>query len=72
MLNENSGDKINSYAVAGVYAALGDKDKTIEWLNLGYEQRAFPMFFLRVDPVFDSLRDHSRFQELVQRIGLST
>ena len=72
VLNENSGNKINSYAVAGVYAALGDEDKTIEWLNLGYEQRAFQMFFLRVDPVFDSLRDHSRFQELVQRIGLST
>jgi serine/threonine-protein kinase len=71
VLNENSGDKINSYGVAGVYAALGDKDKTIEWLNRGYEQRVFPMFFLRVDPVFDSVRDHPRFQELVRRIGLS-
>jgi len=70
VLQEREGRKINLYAVAGVYATLGDKDKAIEWLNRGYDQRVFQMFFLRVDPAFDGLHDDPRFQELLRRIGL--
>ena len=57
--------------MAGVYATLGETDKAIDWLNKGYEQRVFSMFFVRVDPLFDPIRDDARFQELVRRIGLS-
>ena len=70
VLTENQNRNINSYAVASVYATLGDKDETIEWLNRGYDERAFSMFFLRVDPIFDGVRDDPRFQELLRRIGL--
>jgi tetratricopeptide (TPR) repeat protein len=70
VIDENRDGKINSYSVASVYAALGDKDKTIDWLNRGYDQRVFQMFFLRVDPIFDSVRDDPRFQALMRRIGL--
>ena len=57
--------------MAGVYATLGETDEAIDWLNKGYEQRVFSMFFVRVDPLFDPIRDDARFQELVRRIGLS-
>ena len=57
--------------MAGVYATLGETDKAIDWLNKGYEQRVFSMFFVSVDPLFDPIRDDARFQELVRRIGLS-
>ena len=62
----------SAYGIARVYAALGDKDEAFRWLNTGYEKRAFSMFFLRVDPFFDSLHDDPRFDELIRRIGLKS
>jgi len=60
-----------SYApeIAVVYAALGDKDQAMNWLQKGYEGRFNPSVLLR--PGFDPLRSDPRFQELVRRIGLN-
>jgi Tfp pilus assembly protein PilF len=71
VLKEQAGDKTNNYSIAGVYATLGESDKAIDWLNRGYEQRAFSMFFLRVDPLFDSLHNDQRYQDLLRRLNLS-
>src|ERR1700740_1284337 len=53
-----------SYApeIAVVYAALGDRDQAMNWLQQGYEGRFNPSVLLR--PGFDSLRSDPRFQEL--------
>ena len=58
------------YGIARVYAALGEKDEAVRWLNNGYGERSFSMFFLRVDPFFDSLHGDPGFQDLLRRIGL--
>ena len=57
--------------IAGVYAALGEKDEAIEWLEKAYKQREFGVFFLKVDPTFDSLRSDERFKDLLRRIGFN-
>ena len=54
---------------ASVYAALGDNDKTMEYLEKGYEERAFQMQFLKVDPLWDNIRSDPRFVNLVRRVG---
>lgn len=54
--------------IATIYAALGDKDQAINWLEKGYEDRFNPGVLLR--PGFDPLRSDPRFQQLQQRIGL--
>jgi TolB-like protein/DNA-binding winged helix-turn-helix (wHTH) protein/Flp pilus assembly protein TadD len=54
--------------IAMIYAALGDKDQAMTWLEKGYEERFNPGVLLR--PGFDPLRSDSRFQDLVRRIGL--
>ncbi len=56
--------------IAKVYAALGEKDQAMEWLEKAYQQRAFSVFFLKVDPHFDSLRSDERFKNLLRRIHL--
>jgi TolB-like protein/DNA-binding winged helix-turn-helix (wHTH) protein/Flp pilus assembly protein TadD len=60
-----------SYAseIAVVYAALGDNDEAMTWLEKGYEERFNPGVLLR--PGFDSLRADRRFQDLERRVGLS-
>jgi tetratricopeptide (TPR) repeat protein len=58
------------YAIAGVYAALGDYDSAFEWLNKAYDQRDIQLVSLKTDPSLDSLRKDQRFDELVKRVGL--
>ena len=40
-------------------------------LEKGYQDRAWPMTFLKVDPRYDSLRPDSRFTDLMRRTGFS-
>jgi tetratricopeptide (TPR) repeat protein len=54
--------------IAVVYAALGETDQAMNWLEKGYEERFNPGVLLR--PGFDPLRSDPRFEDLVRRIGL--
>jgi serine/threonine-protein kinase len=54
-----------------VYAAMGEKDKAFEWLEKGYEDRAWWMLFMKIDPRFDKLRSDPRFDNLMRRVGLA-
>ncbi len=56
--------------VARVYVGLGEKEKAIDWLERADEERDFELMFIKVDPVYDSLRGEARFQDLVRKIGL--
>jgi TolB-like protein/DNA-binding winged helix-turn-helix (wHTH) protein/Flp pilus assembly protein TadD len=58
----------NASEIAVIYAALGDTDQAMNWLEKGYEERFNPGVLLR--PGFDPLRSDLRFQNLVRRIGL--
>jgi DNA-binding winged helix-turn-helix (wHTH) protein/TolB-like protein/tetratricopeptide (TPR) repeat protein len=60
---------VPSYAIALIYAGLGDKDKAISWLQRAYEDRSTGMAFLRTDPELSSLHSDPRFQELSRRVS---
>jgi TolB-like protein/DNA-binding winged helix-turn-helix (wHTH) protein/Flp pilus assembly protein TadD len=59
----------NASEIATVYAALGDRDQGMTWLERGYDERFNPGVLLR--PGFDPLRSDRRFQALVRRVGLN-
>ena len=56
------------YEVAGVYAQLGENDRAFEWLDRAYRNRSC-LYWLRVDPRFDSIRSDPRFQELLTKLN---
>ena len=58
-------------SIALVYAGLGEKDQAFAWLEKAYEEHAFKMAWLKVEPQWDSLRSDPRFADLVRRVGLS-
>jgi len=60
-----------SLGFARIYAGLGDKEQAFAWLEAGYEERSTPLYFLKVDPIWDPLRSDRRFDDLLRRIGLS-
>ena len=57
-------------SIALIYAGLGEKDQAFAWLEKAYEQRAFQMQWLKIEPRWDSLRSDPRFQDLMRRIGI--
>jgi serine/threonine-protein kinase len=61
---------VASDIVATIYVALGDNDRAFEYLQKGFEERAGWMLWLRVDPVWNPLRDDPRFSALLKKMDL--
>lgn len=57
--------------VAGLRAALGDKEAALGWLELAHSRHEGAMVWLKIDPRFDSLRSEPRFTEILQHMGLA-
>ncbi|MGH9801978.1 MAG: tetratricopeptide repeat protein, partial [Blastocatellia bacterium] len=64
-------ENVPALSLAQIYVGLGDKDKTFEWLEKGFERKDEEMTFLGVDPRFDNLRADPRFTDLLRRMRLS-
>ncbi len=46
------------------------KDRAFEWLEKSYQEHAWDMVGLRIQPMLDGLRADPRFSDLVRRVGL--
>jgi TolB-like protein/DNA-binding winged helix-turn-helix (wHTH) protein/Tfp pilus assembly protein PilF len=66
----SKGKDISMGAVALVYAALGDKERTFFWLNRACSARSSFVMTLKFWSVFDPIRSDHRFEELLHRVGL--
>lgn len=60
---------VSAFLVAGIYAALGDRERTFTWLEKAYEERSGWLVLLKMAPQFDDLRPDPRFEDLLRRIG---
>jgi hypothetical protein len=54
--------------IAGDYVRANEKDKAIQWLEIGYEQRD-PFMISLSDPGWDLLSSDPRFQDLLRRMN---
>jgi TolB-like protein/DNA-binding winged helix-turn-helix (wHTH) protein/Flp pilus assembly protein TadD len=61
---------VSPYDIALEYAAMGDADSTVVWLERSFERREIDMLALGVDPRIDVVRDRPEFKALVKRVGL--
>jgi eukaryotic-like serine/threonine-protein kinase len=62
---------ISSYNIGVIYIGLGDKDRAFEWLDRAYQERSGSLIYLKVRPMFDSLRRDPRFSDLLRRVRLA-
>ena len=62
---------VSSYETAAIYVALGDNEQEFKLLEKAYKEHCFHLAYLKVWPQFSVVRPDQRFQDLVQRIGLS-
>jgi len=71
-LNELSKQQyVSAYEVATIYVALGNNEQAFQLLEKGYAEHSFHLVYLNVSPQFKPIRSDRRFQDLMQRIGLS-
>jgi TolB-like protein/DNA-binding winged helix-turn-helix (wHTH) protein/Tfp pilus assembly protein PilF len=63
--------RVPSICFVLLYLGLGDKDQAIDWLEKSCRERSTFLTVAKVDPLFDSLREDPRFQDLLRRIGFS-
>ena len=61
---------ISPTVIAVIYGGLGEKDMAFEWLEKAYSGRDFILVLLKIEPMFDPLRDDARFTDLMRRVGL--
>jgi len=57
---------------AGIYVGLGEHDRAIEYLEKSYAEHCHWLIYLHIDPSMDDLRNDTRFQDLLRRVGLPT
>lgn len=70
LLTERVRRYVPTGGIANVYAALGRTDEAVEWLERSHAERTNNNAYLAVEPVYDPLRPHPRFQALVAATGL--
>jgi TolB-like protein/Flp pilus assembly protein TadD len=57
-----------NYALA--YTRLADKEQAFAWLAKAEQERSRLIYDVKLDPIYDSLRDDPRFQDFLRRVGL--
>ena len=60
---------VPAYDIAIGYAAIGDQEAALDWLDKSVEERA-NMQAIRVDPALASLHANPRFKTIVKRAGV--
>jgi tetratricopeptide (TPR) repeat protein len=55
---------------AVIHIALGETDQAFDWMQRAYEDRSAWLVYLKVDPLFDPVRQDPRFADLLRRVGL--
>jgi tetratricopeptide (TPR) repeat protein len=58
------------YFLAGIHIGMGENDQALDYLQRAYEEKSHWLIYLHIDPSMDTLRDDSRFQDLLRRVGL--
>jgi hypothetical protein len=56
--------------LGALHVSLGEHDEAIRVLERGLEERDEEMMYMMVDPRYDPLRSHSKFQAILAALDL--
>jgi serine/threonine-protein kinase len=55
--------------MSNAYAGIGDAQRAIEWTEKGLAERSPNMLYMKATPLWDSVRDDSRFQAVLRQMN---
>ena len=59
---------VPEWNIGTLYARAGIKEEALLWLEKAYESHSLNMPYIRVDPIFDYMRDDPSFQVLIKKM----
>jgi hypothetical protein len=59
-----------AFPIAQIHMGLGQRDAALEWIERAADERLAGYYMPSVDPIYDSVRSHPRFQALLRRMNL--
>jgi adenylate cyclase len=60
-----------NFDFAVVYAGLGEYEKSLDYLDMAYEEKLGGLVFIKNSPLFKHLKDHPRFITLLKKMGMT-
>jgi tetratricopeptide (TPR) repeat protein len=71
-LNERMkrGEYVPAFEYATAFTRMGDKEQALAWLDKAVQERNGFVFRVKVNPIYDKLRDDPRFAEIMRRVEL--
>ena len=60
----------NAFNIGIIYGWLGEKQKAIEYLNLAYRLYDYSLISIKVNKLFDPLRNEDGFRKLLSKMGM--
>jgi TolB-like protein/DNA-binding winged helix-turn-helix (wHTH) protein/Tfp pilus assembly protein PilF len=70
LLDLNQRQLVDPMVIVMADIGIGNNDQAIAWLEKAFAQHSNGLTGLKVDPIYDPLRDDPRFQNLLRRVGL--
>jgi len=70
-LNEKTKEQVSNYVLCRIYVALGDYPSALDLLEKSYDMRDLHMFYIKVDPGLNGIRNEPRYKEIVKKMNLS-
>jgi serine/threonine-protein kinase len=61
---------VSPIAFVTLFLGLGRWEEAIDWMEKARVERRGWLVYLKVHPILDAVRNHVRFQKLVDRMGL--
>jgi adenylate cyclase len=61
---------VSPTAFATIYLGLGEKEKCLDWLEKAYDQQDSACWYLKIDQIYDNVRNEPRFQAILKKVGL--
>jgi DNA-binding winged helix-turn-helix (wHTH) protein/TolB-like protein len=62
--------RVEPFQFANVYVRLGQKDEAFDWFEKTFAARDLSTLQFKIEPAYDSLRNDSRYAQLIRTIGL--
>ena len=58
--------------IALVYVGLNENERALDWLERAYREGWRHVIYLNMNPFYEPLRGHPRFERLLRQIGLDS
>jgi adenylate cyclase len=68
--NDSNGKYVPPQEIAIIYIGLGENDKAFQYLYRSLDERFGPLSAIKVEPLFDPIRDDVRFADLLRKMAL--